>query len=276
LTTGDNQLGGFLVPERLSGEIIDLARGKSVLMASGTKTVLMDSDNLTIPKLETDATVATKSENSAFTASDVKFGARRLNTYTAGALVKLSRELAEDAPELLASQLSQFLGSAMATQVDLWGLVGTGSAQPTGILNQPAINATGSIGAIDWLDVSTAATLVRNANHEPNAAIMNTEVHDDLFTIATGDGTNSARGWLSAPETLKNIQYLQTTNCPLAKLIVGDFTKYLMGIRTGARVEMTTDGTAFENHQAWVKITMRFDFVTLDDSAFQILSGITS
>ncbi len=277
LTTSDNSLGGFLVPSQLSGDIVDLARAKSVLMQAGTRTAIMDSDSLTIPKLETDATITTKSENAAFTPTSMVFGARQLNTRTAGCLVELSRELAEDAPDLLAEQLQMFLASAMAAQIDSWGLSGTGSAQPLGILTRSEIHETGSIGAIDWADPAAAAALVRAANHEPNAAIMNTEIYSDLLNSAAGDGVNSSRGWLGAPPTLANVQMLSTTSCPVAKMIIGDFTRYLVGIRSGALVEASTvAGDAFAKHQVHVKITSRFDFVTLDDSAFEILAGITS
>ncbi len=86
LTTSDNSLGGFLVPGQLSSDVIDLARAKSVLSQAGMRTILMDSDSMTIPKLETDMTVATKAENASFTASDMVFGARQLHTRTAGCL----------------------------------------------------------------------------------------------------------------------------------------------------------------------------------------------
>ena len=275
LSGSDNSLGGFLVPERLSGQIIDLARAKSVLMEAGTRTVVMDSDNLTIPKLEGDATVQTKTQNNGFTASNMTFGARKLNTYTAGSLVKMSRELYEDAGDMVAMQLESFLASALATQVDAWGLDGSGSAQPLGLTGRD-IHTTGSIGQPDWTDLSTAATAVRISNHVPECAIMNPAVYGALADIETGDGTNSARGWLNAPPTLKDTRFLQSTNCPLAKLVIGDFSRYLMGVRTGARVEASTEaGDAFANHQVWLKITMRFDFITLDDSAFELLTGIT-
>ena len=275
LTSSDNSLGGFLVPERLSGSIIDLARAKSVLMEAGTRTVVMDSDNLTIPKLEADATVATKTQNSAFTASNMTFGARRLSTSTAGSLVKMSRELYEDAGDMVAMQLESFLSSALATQVDAWGLDGTGSAQPLGLTGRD-IHTTGSIGQPDWADLSTAATAVRVSNHIPAVAIMHPSCYGALAEIETGDGTNAARGWLNAPPTLKDTRFLQSTNCPVAKLVIGDFSRYLMGVRTGARVEASTEaGDAFANHQVWLKITMRFDFITLDDTAFELLTGIT-
>lgn len=277
LSESQTHLGGILVPDRLSGEVIDLARAKSVLMQAGTRTIPMQSQTLTIPKLVQDVTVDTHAENETITATDLQFGSRLLNTYTAAALTKISRELWQDSPELLAEQLESWLAAAMALKIDTWGLSGSGSQEPVGLLNAPGISSTGTVGAIDWTDVSAAATAIRNSNHEPNSAIMDTTIAADLLEIETGDGTNSARGWLGAPPTLANVAMLNTTHCPTAKAVLGDFNMYAMGVRTGALVEASTvAGDAMEKHQIWVKITQRFDFVTLDDSAFHILEGITT
>lgn len=237
----------------------------------------MDSESLVIPKLESDLTVTNKAEGAAWTASDLTFGQRELSTHTAGAFTKISRELWEDAPGLLAEQIGSWLASAMAQQIDRWGIQGTGSAQPTGLVNVAEIDSTGSIGAIQWSDISAAVTAIRNANHEPNAVLLYPEVHDDLMTSVTGDAVNAAKNWLGPPPTLEGKLFLPSTNVPLANAVIGDFSKYAMGLRTTARVEAsTTAGEAFERHQVYVKVVMRYDFVTLDDSAFHVLTGITS
>ena len=276
LTGDSNHLGGFLVPEILLGELIDLQRAMARLMQAGTRTILMDSDALLIPTLQSDVVPEVKAENAPFTDSNPTFGQVRLQTMTAGCVATMSRELADDAREILAEQLGTVMVRAMSVAVDKWGLAGTGSEEPTGLLNRGGIEGTGTIGALDWVDVADAVTELRNLNHEPNAVIMHPQRYADLFNTETGDGTNSARGWLDAPPTLRDMLFLQTTNCPEDKLVVGDFTKYCMGMRTGALVEATTTGgDAFKNHQLLVKISMRFDFNCLDQSAFHILSGIT-
>lgn len=277
LGEGVNTAGGYLVPEQLASEVIDLARARSVLMRAGTRTIAMTSDAMLVPKLETDATVSIKAENEAITASDMTFSARNLRTYTAAAMTKISRELWEDSPQLLAQQIESWLVAKMAQQVDQWGLQGTGVGQPLGLVNRTEIDETGSVGAIDWADVSAAATAVRVANHEPDAIVLHPQIHADLMDIETGDGANAARGWLGRSPNLEGVTFHQSTNCPTSDLICGDFSKYLMGLRTGALVESSTEaGDSFQNHQVWVKIVTRFDFATLDDSAFYRLADITT
>jgi len=276
LTGDSNTLGGFLTPELLSGELIDMVRARPALMQAGTRSILMDGDNLTIPRVTSDVVPQTKAENEKFVLSDPTFGASRLQAMTAGCVTTMSRELAEDSRELLAESLGTLLVNAMSVAVDKWGLNGSGSEEPTGLLLRDGIGSTGSIGQVDWLDIAAAATALRNLNHEPTAAIMHPSRYAQLFNTEVGDGINASRGWLNAPPTLANVRFLQSTNCPADKLILGDFSKYVMGLKTSALVEATvTGGEAFVRHQVLVKVSMRFDFVPLMEDAFHVLEGLT-
>lgn len=276
LTGDQNHLGGFMVPEQLFGGLIDLARAKSVLAAAGMRTLLMSSDSLLIPTVESDVTPALRGENDPIAESNPTFGAIRMVAKNAGVITKVSRELAEDAPELLAEQLGMLLVKAMVTTMDQWGLNGAGGTQPEGLYLASGIGTTGTIGSVDWTDIAAAATAIRKLNHEPNAVILSPERYDELFNTETGDGVNAARGWLDVPPSLRNLQFLQTTNNPDTKAMVGDFTRYAMGLRSSPLVEATTTGgDAFGNHQVHVKITCRFDFAPLDATAFHALTGLT-
>jgi len=277
LTGDQNSLGGFLVGEEMFGGIVDLMRAKSVLAQAGMRTILMNSDSLLIPTLQSDVVPALRGENDVITESNNTFGQIRMVAKNAGVMTKLSRELAEDAPELLAEQIGMWLVAAMVTTIDRWGLNGAGGLEPEGLYQQAGIGSTGTIGAIDWTDVSAAATAIRNLNHEPGSVIVSPTRYADLFNKESGDGVNSARNWLGAPPTLAGMQFLQSTNNPNTKAMVGDFSRYALGLRTSPLVEAsTTAGDAFERHQIFVKITCRFDFAPLDATAFHSLTGLTA
>jgi HK97 family phage major capsid protein len=276
LTGDQNHLGGFMVPEQLFGGLIDLARAKSVLAAAGMRTLLMTSDSLLIPTVASDVVPALRGENDPIAESNPTFGAIRMVAKNAGVLTKVSRELAEDAPELLAEQLGMLLVKAMVTTMDQWGLNGTGGVQPAGLYLANGIGTTGSIGSVDWTDIAAAATAIRKLNHEPNAVILSPERYDELLNTESGDGVNAQRGFLDVPPSLRTLQFLQTTNNPDSKALIGDFSRYAMGLRSSPLVEATTTGgDAFGNHQVHVKITCRFDFAALDVSAFHSLTGLT-
>ena len=97
LDTSTNPTAAYLVPDPLAATVIDKARALSVLMRDGARTIEMTSSTLMIARVETDATMEVKSENAAFSGSDVVFGALNLVAFTIGTYVTLSRELAADA-----------------------------------------------------------------------------------------------------------------------------------------------------------------------------------
>lgn len=277
MTSNDNGLGGFLVPDPLMPGFHDLARADSVLVQAGITQIQMDSDTLTVPALEADGTVHATGESQTIQDSDMTFGSRQLSTHKLAMLIKLSRELYEDATELAARQLQLAMTSKMAERIDYFGLRGTGSGEPLGILNWPSIPGTGSIGAISFEDLAQGVLDIREANRRPTAMIMSPLVDHDLSLLTTGDGTNSAKGWLASPDTVRDKSRLVTSNCPDDKMIIGDFMHYCMGVRNRISVEATTvGGDAFADHQIWIKVWARVAYVPLDLSAFNVLSGITS
>jgi HK97 family phage major capsid protein len=275
LSGDQNHVGGYLVPEELFGEIIDLSRARAALMQAGTRLLMMGSDSLLIPTLESDPEIKLRGENQPIHQEEHTFGQIRMQARNAGVMTKISRELVEDAPELLAEQLGMFLVAAMATTIDKWGIDGQGSSEPEGLYMKD-IGEDDNVGAIDWLDVAKAATAIRGNNHEPNAVIMSPKRYADLFNAEVGDGVNASRGWLDAPPTLRQMQFLQTTNNADDKMLMGDFSRYAVGLRSSPLVEATSvGGEAFSSHQVHVKITARFDFAPLDRKAFRKMTGIT-
>jgi len=276
-STKSNEFGGGLVPDPLWGGIVDLATSRSVLGRAGITRIAMTSSSLTIPSLQRNLEMKPKAENVSFHESYMMLGSQEMTARTAGALTKFSREVLEDASEILVVQLEQFIAGELARQTDEWGLVGKGTeGEPCGIFNWPDVETTPGVGALDWLDVLGAATEVRDNNHEPTACVLHTRVYEHLASIQTGDGTTAARGWLGRPPGLENVTFLPTTHCPIDKLVIGDFEKMGQGVRLGARTETSNSaGDAFEKHQVHLKIFQRFDFTLLDSSAFHILEGIT-
>lgn len=274
MTGGNNSLGGLLVPNYLSGDVIDLMRARAVLGAAGCPTIVLESSDNTIAKVVGEVTVQTKGELEAFTPSDIELTGVGLFPHTVGCLIESSRELAEDSPnftQVVEDQISKTL----AKIVDCYGINGFGGGS-LGLMGSD-ITATTSIGAIAWGDISAAVTRLRVNNQEPNGSIMYPTIHDALFNQSTGNGTTAALGWLEPPPSIRDKQYWNTTNCPSTKVIVGDFTKYAMGLRTGLQIEVTTTGgDMFKKHGVSIKATIRCDWVALDNAAFERLEDVTA
>lgn len=278
MSSTDNVKGGFAVaPPELSSEIIDLARAQSVIMRLGTRTVPMQTGEMTFARITADPAIQVKAENDAFVEREVSFGQMTLSAYTIGTLVTCSRELAEDAPNF-AEIISATIAKALAVELDRYTLQGDGSVEPLGLVNDPGIDDTGttSVGALEYTDLANACEAIRVRNHEPSGIVLHPSAHSDVLLTTAGDGTTSERIWLAKAPTLEGVNMLATTNIPLAKGIVGDFSKLIWGIRTSATVEADTSGTRFDRHQLGFKIWFRGDFGITDVNAFHLLSGITS
>lgn len=130
---------------------------------------------------------------------------------------------------------------------------------------------------MDWLDLATAATTIRVANHEPNAFVMYPTIYGALMNAQTGDGTNASRGRLGPPPSISGKAFLNTTSCTSSLVVGGDFTKFAFGLRSGLQLEVSsTADNMFLKHGIGVKATIRCDYVILDYTAFERLAGVTA
>lgn len=278
LSSTDNTKGGYAVaPSELSSEVIDLARAQSVVMRLGSRTVPMQSSEMSFAKIASDPAIEVKAENDAFTEREITFSQVKLSAYTIGTLVTCSRELAEDAPNF-PEIVSSTIAKALAVQLDKYTLQGTGSAEPLGLINYADIDDTGttSIGALEYTDLAAACEAIRVRNHEPTGIVLHPSSHSDVMLSTAGNGTDSERIWLAKAPTLEGVNMLATTNMPLASGLVGDWSKLVWGIRMSATVEADMSGTRFDRHQIGFKIVWRGDLCVTDITAFHLLSGITS
>lgn len=272
LSTSSNPSAGIIVPNPLAATVIDLARAKSVLSRSGAKTIPMESSTLTIARVATDATVEVHGESSTLTGSDIVFDAIELSSYTLAVFLKMSRELAADASNA-ASLIEQTIAAKLAERIDFYGLQGTGSGQPLGLLNFSGMNSVAVGGGVDYDNVLDGIKACRNNNAEPNAMLLSPTNVDALEKLKVNAEVNH---YATAPTSVQRLQALDTTNMPNDKIAVGDFSQFLIGLRQNPVIETTTEGgTSFAAHEAWVKITWRGSFATEHRTSFTLLTGIS-
>lgn len=276
LSESVNTLGGVMVPEEIARRIIDAARARSVLIRAGALTQPMASDRETIARVATDPTFETHAENATITERDIVFDAVGLTARTIGTVVRASRELVEDAGNM-ARVIEDTITRALAVELDRQMLVGSGSAEMTGILLTPGIGSTGSIGAIAWADLLAAQVAIQALNHEPNGYIVSPTIAGDLNALTSGDGTNSAALWQGPPPGVADLARFVTSNMPDTDILVGDFAQTILGLRQNALVEFTSvGGDAFTKHSVLFKVTWRGDVALEHAAAFHVLSGITT
>ena len=271
MSTGLNVGGGFLIDETLSTMVIDAARPKSRVLAAGAQVVEVPGDSLRIARLSSDPTMGIVGENQAIDFSDAAFDAIWLRPRKIGVIVPCSVELLDDAPNAGAI-LMQSLTNAMAAKIDDLALNGTGTGGSfLGLLSDPQIHETGSIGGLTYDDLLTAQLAVRTLNGEPNAMIAHPKALNALALlrdVPTGS-------YLAPPPALANIAMMDTTRCPDTALVLGDYSQVLMGVRTDLTITTSSEaGDSFQKHQVYIKAVMRAD-MALARPFFERLEGLT-
>ncbi len=295
LSEGTDSAGGFSVPDVLAGSFIDRVRAAMVVNRAGAVTVPMTSDNLSLARVATGATVAWKSENSAITPSDIVLERVTFAARTLPILVKLSVELSEDSNNV-DQILEREMSNALALELDRVALLGTGIApEPRGVINQSgvvfqAFNDTGSPadgipGDYDFLIDAIGSCW--GQNFTPNARIYNSQIATILAKLKDTTGQP-----LQVPAAVAAVPEFRTNQIPntLGDLgspaeddatvaFVGDFRELMVGLRTSFRMEVSrqaaeASSSAFSNLQVWIRAYLRADIQLAHPKAFTVVEGI--
>jgi len=294
-TVGTDDGGGYLAPEGLSTRFVDLAREASVCVRAGAETLPMMTSELHIAELTGDPTAAWRAETQAITASTPTFGRITLRPKVLAALVPVSIELLEDAPN--AGQIIEAaLQSVLGAKLDQACLLGSGAgSEPRGVKNHPSANTVASVGApADYTDLSGAIRQILDANYngpiEDLAWILNPRTGEQYDELQ--DTTNQPlmpSRWVSQlrPFSTTSLSTTEGAGSNEASMIVGHFPQMVIGMRTqGVRVDILDSGTATDagsvSHNATtqllrhIRVFLRADVALLRPTWFTVLSGITT
>jgi HK97 family phage major capsid protein len=150
-TTG--AAGGFLVPEGFSG-VLDVATEFTGQVERVAKKLDTASGNpLDYPTInDTGNDAAIKGEGVATTATDMTFGNVTFNSYNYTSLVRVSKQLIDDAGFNLDSFLVEALGERVARATNIDFTSGNGTDKPKGIVDE----------SLQGAEVATSGALVAN------------------------------------------------------------------------------------------------------------------
>jgi HK97 family phage major capsid protein len=245
LSEGSDSAGGFTTPTPLAAQMIDLMRAASVATQAGAITVPLESDSNSIAKLASDPVPGWRAENASIAESDPTFENISLTPRSLAVLVKVSRELIEDSINL-EDELPRVLAAALAQEWDRVALIGSGSApEPRGIANTVGIGTAALSAALtSYQPFTTARTAIKTANHQPSAVVLHPRDEGAMSALTATDGQP-----LMAPAQVSEIPWLTTTQIPVdggvgtdeSTIIIGDFSKMILGVRTEIRVEVSRD-----------------------------------
>lgn len=274
LSEGTGSAGGFLVPEEFSADVIELM-GQLTPFANREflRIIPMGRDVMHVPTLATRPTVSRIAENAAGTGgTDPAFGEVVLTANKFGRVLPMSEELLADESIGLVEFLRDLYAEILAENRNNLVINGTGTNEPEGV----RVNGSVATQAITMTDAGTVW-----------AGIINT--YDKLSPANRADGiwVTSPQGWavLAKQISVDKVPIIQQiAEEPFARLlgrplfvteavpetlgggsdetelIYGNFKKgYVFGDRQQLEVRMDASGKYFENFQAAIRISERFD-----------------
>jgi len=301
MAMGTGPTGGYIVPTIYIAELIELLRAEAIVMALGA-TVLSDLQGspVQIPRQSAGATGYWVAENAAITGSDLTLEQLSLTPKKVGALVKLSNSLIKLANPSAEGLVRRDISSAIALQIDLKALRGTGSTnQPTGIastsgINTVAIGAAG--GTLTWdhlLDMEYALAednalkgklgyaihpalkrklmkqKVAQFSGQTDGAYVVMPLTESLFQV-----------WLGYPYKMTTqipVNLTKTTGTDLTEVYFGNWMELIIGQWGGMEIALSTETSdAFEKDQTWIRILQEVDIAVRHAASFCLCNDAAS
>lgn len=273
--------GGVLLPTVLTSRIIDLARARTRVLEAGAQIVPMEGRTLDVARWLSDPAMAWRAENAAIAESDPTMDKVTLTAKSLAAVTKVSRELVEDTD--IEDQLESAFASALALQVDLASLYGTGASnQPTGVKNTAAVTKTplATNGATPTWDALVASVgRLRDNNEDPTAQIMADRTARSLAGIKDTTGQ-----YVAPPTYLDGVPRLSTSQVPLnltvgtsndtSDVFTADWREFYIGVRTQLQITILTERFMPDAGQYGFVAWWRGDMAVARPKAFDVVTGV--
>lgn len=285
MSEGVSADGGFLLPTPLAATVIDLARAKTRVIEAGARTIPMDNATLSIPRLAAGVSGEWKVENGPVTDEAQTYERVVFTAKTAITLIRLSRELWEDATEAAHSIFEQDLVKALGAKLDYAALRGSGvDPEPKGILNQTGINVIdlGANGATpaNYNFLVDAVAAIRDHNGEPKAAIFASRTQTTLDKLVDSLGQP-----LRQPDTVAALSKLVSNQVPTnlthgtandaSEAYVADWSTVMIGVRPmlGVRIVPLNERYA-DNFQVGLMAYLRADVQLAHPQHTAVVTGL--
>lgn len=309
LTEGTGSAGGFIVPEEFAAEVNRVIEDFG-LVPKLCRKFPMKTDTLNVPRLSATVTVSYPGEATAGTGSQPTFEQVILASKTLVGITPMSNELLADANISVVDLLVELFAEAIAGQLDLQGLTGTGSPF-TGILSdsgvtvvQPANgtsnstfalastpdNARDLIAAVKPWSLQGAAFIM----HRSVWAIMQKQkasTSGDYFIgaynpVVTGAATtqgfpSAMAGTLWGYPVYLSDKMPTTTAVSTKYIIFGNLKHLYMGMRSEMGVSISQEGvisgvSLFETNMSAVRVVARHALAVGLPTAFAVLKTSAS
>jgi len=266
----DSTAGGYMIPTFLSAQIIDQFRARNAAVAAGAQTVQMKAESHSFARVTSVPTCGWVREIQTVPESDMTFGRVTFEAKNLRCVLKASRNLLEDAPNI-DSLIEQELAKSLAAEVDRAALYGLGTGEPSGLISDTAINEVavgGSLTSYDEILDGYKLMLDDNAP-DPTALIMANQEWLTYAKFKDGEGHP-----LPKPPAIANLPFLPTTKATAGEMLLGYFPDLILAVLANLRIDLLRELYA-ETHQFGFLCHLRMDAGTQRSESFCKITGIS-
>jgi HK97 family phage major capsid protein len=157
LAEGGSTTGGYLVPPYYLQQLVELRRATAPLRNYVTTVPGIKTNLVYVPQQLGVSTVAWVSENAAKPSTDEVLGQIAINIFTLAGIAEVSNQLLEDSAPAVDAIVRQDLGRGLGIEEDRAMLNGSGTGQPTGILNTAGVTTTATASPTGTANVQASA-----------------------------------------------------------------------------------------------------------------------
>lgn len=268
--------GGALIATEIDyGNMVELLRNQSHVMALGGRMIGGLKSDIAIPRQLTGATAYWLSETGAVTGSKATFGQLAIKPRRLAAYVPYTKQLLAQSGMGIESFVREDILAAFGTELDRAAINGGGGVEPLGILNLATADRATSVtfgAAPTWAKVVSFETNVETANA--------LGLPSGRYAYLTTPGVRGA--WKTTSKVANTAVFLwengdlvngyaarSTNQVPSNKVVFGDFSQIIYGEWAGNDITVDPYSLADQN-QVRVIIQKHVDLVIRQGKAFAV------
>lgn len=305
MTEGTGSAGGYLVPDEISSELLELRQQDAVLRSLFSR-IDVASDTLRIASVTGGLTAGWVAELAEKPDADMTFAEISASVFTAAGLAIVSNQLLADATRSVDGLINKDLAKRLRNLEEVAFLNGSGTGQPQGILNTSGVGTT-ALTATTVVDLLDAIVDAIDAIHTdfleaPNAIVMHPRTWARIVkereasapstylvgvgSSAWGRRANDGLPGYGAGQTprgdLFGLPVYTTANVPTnlgtgtdeSRVIVGKFDEALILDRQGITLDRS-EHVYFTSNQTVFRAEERLGFTAARyPKAFNVIQGV--
>lgn len=277
MSTGDDSLGGVLVPPTQSAEIIDFLGARAAIRMLGSDIMPMTTGTLPIPKVTGGVQTYYIGENVEGTVDNVDTGEVILNARSIVAYIPMSNQLLQDSASAERTIRNTLTRSLAIAETESF-IQGTGGVKPLGLLRLPNKVTQTSVSQATLVldDIQDMITAVHNAESLVSGILLTPTLMGICRKIKDDHGRPILQNAFSPQglPTLLDIPYSLTTKCTLGTthyMIAADFEQEVVIGQRSSLEFAVSEHVEFKKNQTVIRAIMRHDIVARHEEAIVVL-----